>query len=239
MATIQLGEDIHGGRAARRPLAGRDFHGVVFDMDGLLLDTERIYQKTLLCVVQETGHPFGDAGVARMIGYPEDICKKILAEELGTAEPVDAIFTAVNERYHERITTEPIPMRPGALELIALLQQHGIPLALATSTYRAPTDTKLRNAGLADAFAVTVCGDEVTRGKPFPEPYLKAVRELKLDPAQTFALEDSPTGLKAAHDAGLYTILVPDLVAPDAASLAMADAVVLSLREVCRSIRRS
>lgn len=232
MTTVRFKESICGSNAPQQQLAQRDFHGAVFDMDGLLLDTERLYRETFLRISLEMGHRISEGAAARMIGYPEAACKKILAEELGSAKPVDAIFANVNAHYHHRITREPIPMRPGAMELITLLKERGTPLALATSTYRAHTDAKLHNVGLSGVFAVTVCGDEVARGKPFPDPYLKAVAGLGLAPQQAFALEDSPTGLKAAHTAGLFTILVPDLVQPGAETLSMADVVAPSLHEV-------
>lgn len=241
MATLRL---THCGNASggspdtqTATIAQREFQGVVFDMDGLLLDTERLYRIVFQELVREHGHTLSDAGYARMVGHRVDTSKQVLAEELGPTAPVDAIFDQLNARYHARIAKAPVPLRPGALELIRKLQQLGIPLALATSTYRDLTDAKLRNVGLETAFCVTICGDEVEHGKPHPEPYLRAVQGLGIAPAQAIALEDSPTGLTAAHTAGLYTILVPDLITPDANSLAMADATAGSLHEVCQRIR--
>lgn len=220
---------------AKAPSALR-IHGVVFDMDGLLFDTERLYRMLLQERVRAHGHELTDDGYRRMIGHRIDISKQVLAEEIGTSEPVDAIFDELESHYYNAVSTRAIPTRPGALELITLLRQHGVPLALATSTFRHLTDAKLRNAGLADAFALTVCGDEVEHSKPHPEPYLKAAAGLDLWPSQVLALEDSPTGLTAAHTAGLHTILVPDLVEPTETSIAMADAVADSLLSVCQWI---
>lgn len=213
-------------------------HGVVFDMDGLLLDTERLYRMLFQELVRERGYELTDAGYRRMVGHRIDISKQVLAEEMGISEPVDAIFDELENRYYTYVSTRPIPTRPGALELITLLRQHDVPLALATSTFRRLTDAKLQNAGLADAFLLTVCGDEVDHGKPHPEPYLKAAAGLDLWPSQVLALEDSPTGLTAAHSAGLHTILVPDLVEPTETTLEMADAVADSLLTVCQWVQR-
>lgn len=227
MITIRLHNPHRNAPARSVPL-----QGVVFDMDGLLLDTERLYCKIFQQLVREQGRTLSDHGYRRMVGHRIDISKQVLAEEIGTAEPVDAIFSELETRYHDYIAHQEVLTRPGAHELIACLRESGVPLALCTSTYRHLTDAKLRNTGLREAFAAIVCGDEVSRGKPFPDPYLKAVALLGLAPQEALALEDSPTGLSAAHGAGLHTILVPDLVLPQAESLAMADAVADSLYTV-------
>lgn len=227
MITLRLHSSDNTGNA--RPLR---ISGVVFDMDGLLLDTERLYRRLFQQLVREQGHALSDEGYGRMVGHRIDISKQVLAEEIGSREPVDAIFDELEARYHNAIAHHEVPARPGARELITFLREHGVPLALATSTYRHLTDAKLRNTGLADAFAVTVCGDEVSRGKPHPDPYLNAVAGLGIEPQQALALEDSPTGLTAAHSAGLHTVLIPDLVAASPASIAMADAVADSLHTV-------
>lgn len=238
MPSVRLITDSHfsADAAQQQPAKGREIQGVVFDMDGLLLDTERIYRVLFQALTREHGYELSDAGYLRMVGHRIDTSKAVLAEEIGTWEPVDAIFDELTARYHHFIATEPVPTRPGARELIDLLRQRGIPLALATSTHRHLTDAKLRNAGLSDVFALSVCGDEVTRGKPHPDPYLKAVSGLGLRPEQALALEDSPTGLTAAATAGLFTILVPDLLPATEHTRAIAGMVLPSLTEVCQRI---
>lgn len=203
--------------------------GVVFDMDGLLLDSERLYRRLFQELVQEHGYQLSDEGYRRMVGHRVDISKQVLAEEIGVQEPVNAIFSKLKTHYHDHVRHNDVPTRPGARELIAALRERGVPLALCTSTFRGLTDVKLHKTGLAEAFAYSVCGDEVSRGKPYPEPYLKAAAGLGIAPATALALEDSPTGLTAAHSAGLRTILIPDLVQANDESLAIADAVADSL----------
>lgn len=230
MKTIRL--TLCGSNGNTSLATARAFKGAVFDMDGLLLDTERIYRRIFQQLVREQGYTLSDEGYRKMVGHRIDTSKQALAEELGTREPVDAIFAQVHGRYNDFIANETIPLRPGARELITFLRTQGIALALATSTYRSLTNAKLRNVGLEDAFALTVTGDEVANGKPAPDPYLKAVAGLGLRPQESFAMEDSPTGLRAAHSAGLFTILVPDLIPASAETLAIADMTVASLHDV-------
>lgn len=198
-----------------RPLA------VVFDMDGTLLDSERIARDTFVESMHAAGRDADLAFYARLIGIRAEQSRALLAEHLGEGFPVDAFHADWSRRYHDAAIARPVPLKAGARGLLDWLAARRLPLALATSTRRQTTARKLAQAGIDACFAVTVCGDEVRHGKPHPEIYLTACVQLGVAPASALAVEDSDPGVLAAHAAGLAVVQVPDLHQPSAAVRAL------------------
>ena len=192
----------------------------IFDMDGLMLDTERI---AIQCWVQGAADlqlPLAPHIPYGMVGMHMSKVKAYLTGELGASAPVDQLIANTQQHYLQA-TRAAIPHRPGVLDLLHWLRETGLPCAVATSTQRSLAEHHLKQAGLWHFFEFVVCGDEIDHPKPAPDIYLKAVAQLGLQPAECVVFEDSIVGVAAAHSAGCRVIMVPDLRAPDAATLAL------------------
>jgi HAD superfamily hydrolase (TIGR01509 family) len=187
---------------------------VVFDMDGLLLDSERLCREIFAVVVEEKGLTFDADLYGRCIGTTHAGTREILEHGYGAALEYPALEREWMGRYHDRVMNEPVALKPGALELLEALGVREIQLALATSTESRVAERKLDLAGLDSFFEVKVTGDQVARGKPHPEPYLEALRRLSVPAQGTWALEDSDNGVLSAHAAGLRVFQIPDLQPP-------------------------
>ena len=206
--------------------------GVVFDMDGLMLDTESIAKITWQEASLAAGHKMPDALFQSMIGRSKKDSGGLLREAFGADFDYEQVYAACGALYEAHIAREGIPLMPGIRELLDDLTARRIPIAVATSTRNPVASQRLKQVGLLDYFAVVVGGDEITHGKPAPDIYLEAVRRLGIDAALSFALEDSHAGVRSAHGAGLKVIMVPDLVAPTPEIEALTWRVAKSLHEV-------
>jgi HAD superfamily hydrolase (TIGR01509 family) len=205
--------------------------GVVFDLDGLLLDTERLWDEVREELARERGGQWSDRAQADMMGMSSPEWSGYMHDVVGLAESPDEIAEEVvrqmEARYWERL-----PLITGALEAVERLAARW-PLGLASSSNRPLIDLALELSGLALFFAVTVSSEEVARGKPAPDVYLEAVGRLGVEPARAAAVEDSANGIRSAHTAGLRVVAIPNAhFPPDEESLALADVVLDSLDEL-------
>lgn len=184
---------------------------VLFDMDGTLVDSEKIWDVALDELAEHLGGKLSPEARATMVGANADTSVRLLHADLGItdADP-DASKHWLLSRTKE-LFAGGMPWKAGALELLQEVRDAGIPSALVTSTHRALVEVALRTIG-ADFFDVIVCGDEVPRTKPAPDPYLQAARELGVDPRNCVAIEDSPTGITAAEAAGCAVLAIPSEV---------------------------
>ncbi|MEV6069177.1 HAD family phosphatase [Nocardia sp. NPDC052001] len=187
---------------------------VVFDMDGLLIDSERLAMRSLVSAGAELGYDMPLEFCRSMIGVPADRCRELAADAYGSDFPLAEYFELHETHLRRLVDDGELTTKPGALALLDILEQQGIPKAIATSSSRERADHHLRLTGLIDRFDAVITRQDVDNGKPHPEPYLKAVATLAFDLEDTLALEDSTNGLRAAHAAGLRCILIPDLVPP-------------------------
>jgi beta-phosphoglucomutase-like phosphatase (HAD superfamily) len=195
---------------------------ILCDMDGLLLDTERLTREVMVAEVRALGFAMTDADYAALIGRTEVES----AHQLELRFP-GLDYAEMRARVASRITADwgwRRPLKPGAAQLAALLRQTRLPCALVTSTDSHEARQQLAQAGLADLFSIMVGSDAVTLGKPHPEPYRTAAARLGLAPQACLALEDSHNGVKSAHAAGVPVIMVPDLLpaTPEVRGLALA-----------------
>jgi HAD superfamily hydrolase (TIGR01509 family) len=202
---------------------------VIFDMDGLMIDSERV---SLACWSQAAGEqalPFSDDFWLGMVGLGDRDCEQRLLQHI-SADEVAALFARCHDLYEER-TQQGLPLRPGIVEILQLLQAHDIPRAVATSTRQPRASRKLAATGLLAYFDHVVTSSDVAHPKPAPDIYLLAAQKLGKDPSRCLALEDSPAGIRAAVSAGMTAIQVPDLVHPDEALRALGHRIVNSLRD--------
>jgi HAD superfamily hydrolase (TIGR01509 family) len=184
---------------------------VLFDMDGLLVDSEPLWTVAENEIAAELGGAFTPEIKAAMIGQALPVAVPILLEQLDTpqsraADP-DEVGRTLLKRVAELFADE-LPLQPGALRLVDDVRDLGIPTALVSSSYRLLVDTALEVLG-GHRFTETVAGDEVTGTKPAPEPYLLAAERLGVDPARCVVLEDSAAGMRSALAAGCRCVLVP------------------------------
>jgi len=184
--------------------------GVLVDMDGLLLDTERIAEKAWTRAEKEVGITLPEGYYFSLIGQSMRIIGERL-EELLPADRVQPYLAAANRIYHKLLFQEPLPVKPGARIFLEALHASGPNYCLATSTFRKLALDKLERAGLSDLMPQRVCGDDVVASKPEPDIYLAAARKIGISPEACFAVEDSPNGIRAALAAGCRVIHVPDL----------------------------
>ena len=210
-------------RPPRRPAALR---AVLFDMDGLLVDSEPLWFVAEAAVMARLGGQWGEADQQALIGGSLDrTVSWLLAKAAAPASREDVARWLVDEMA-ALILARGLPLQPGAGPLLAALDAVGVPCALVTASSRAIMDAVLTVTGLS--FDVTVCGEDVRRGKPDPEPYLLAAARLGVPAAGCVVLEDSPTGIAAARAAGCPVIAVPSVPVPPRPGLITVD----SLEEV-------
>lgn len=213
--------------------------GVVFDMDGLLLDSERLAREAFQEACQSMGVCVDSGVYGRCIGTTREATAVILTEALASEDDYRELDRRWETLYQVRVGGSPVPVKAGAHELLNALAGYRIPCALATSTARPLATGKLERAGLISYFSCLICGDETVRGKPHPDPYLAAVAALGTPATSSWALEDSENGVRAAHAAGLRVFQIPDLVTPSEALLGLGHRVAVDLLEVLDELHRA
>lgn len=219
-------EAVHG-KAGQAPA----FRAVIFDMDGLMLDTERMAHRVWTAVTAELGFDLGNDLFLQLVGRTRVDTDGILARELGPSFPLELFRTTCTERWLDEVGRTGIARKPGLLELLATLDGTDVRTAVATSTRRLGADRSLAAAGIAGRFHHVVTGDEVLRGKPAPDIFLLAADRLEVDPGECIVLEDSIYGIRAAHAAGMIPVMVPDLVPANDEVRVLAHRIVDSLFE--------
>jgi len=185
------------------------FDAAIFDLDGTLVNTERLFNETGLAACAEAGAPVSAAFFDRLTGIDDETRVKMISEEAG--RPLDkALFYAIWDRLSAEAMAGTAPLMPGVTQTLERLAAHGLPMAICTSSRRNMAELKVANSGLAHFFAHVVSVDDVTDAKPHPAPYLEAARRLGADPARCLAFGDSNAGALSAFRAGMTVVQVPD-----------------------------
>lgn len=208
----------------------------LFDMDGLLIDSEAVYIKAYQDAAAEIGVEITLALCHAMVGVPRRECEEMIQEHYGPDFDVP-VFQACFRRHTARHMEERVPVKPGAPELLAFLKERGLKLGVATSAQRASVERYLGRSGLIDHFAAIATRADIQRPKPHPDVYLEAARRLGVEPARCLAFEDSNIGIAAAHAAGMMAFMVPDILAPTEESRARAISVLPDLHAAVALLR--
>lgn len=209
-------------RLPRQPKA------VVFDLDGTLIDSEALVLDAYMAAADRHRVAFTHAQFLTLVGRHRQHSEMKMREYFGEAFPLEAFYASVGEFFGDRSA----PLKPGVVALLDLLDALATPYALATSSGPGWVSKHFAVHKLGERFRGVVTRDDVTHGKPHPEPYLKASTMLGHAPGDILAIEDSPTGVASAHAAGLMTIMAPDLIQPDEETLGRVLHVVQSLEDV-------
>ena len=205
------------GRVGRGGQSGmRKFEAVVFDMDGVLIDSEPVhYESTRILFEDQFGIPFPESANTEFLGSTDRYMFETLKARHHLKPPLEEIITRRKNLYMELLERDGLPWRDGIRELIADLAQGGYRLAVATSGLTRIVEPTLKTGQIRHLFDVVVTGDDIHAPKPAPDIYLEAARRLGLDPARCIAIEDTDVGVRAAKAAGKWVIAFPNSTTRD------------------------
>jgi HAD superfamily hydrolase (TIGR01509 family) len=213
----------------------RQAHAVILDMDGLMFDTEALYRDAVIAAAADGGHDIPLQFYLSTIGMSLDATRAAFRDRCGKTFDFD-LFWASASQFREMTKLQLCP-KAGLVELLDFLDDARLPRAIATSSRHEDVQHNLGIHGLLDRFETVVARGDYSRGKPHPEPFLKAAERLGIEPESCLALEDSYHGVQAASGAGMMTIMVPDLLPPTAEMKALCVGIARDLHEVCALMR--
>lgn len=208
------------------------YKAVVFDMDGVIFDSERAVMQCWEEVASRHNIPNIEKAILACTGTTMVRTREIMLNLYGADFPYDEYARESSAIFHSRYDGGRLPMKPGVKELLTFLKEHDKKIALASSTRQQVVTDELRDAGVIEYFDRIICGDMVSRSKPAPDIFLKACEELNISPSDSYAIEDSYNGIRAAHAGGLHPIMVPDLLPAYEEMQSLAEIVLPSLTSV-------
>lgn len=205
---------------------------VVFDMDGVIFDSEALVIRTWKIVAEKYGFLDVEQVCRKCLGTNAAATRRIFLDFYGEDFPYDEYKAEMSALFHLEAEGGKLPKKPGVCELLRYLKTKGVKIGLATSTRKQVVLKELREGGILSFFDVIVCGDMVKKSKPDPDIYLEACSRLHVKPSDCFAIEDSYNGIRAACRAGMKAIMVPDLAEPTEEMEKLAEKILPSLFEV-------
>ena len=205
--------------------------GAIFDMDGLMFDTERLVYHNWQAMMDEAGYTYDLETFKQTIGKRKKEVEQFYLATYGADFPYWEFSDKGRARYINLVQTEGIPVKKGLYEILNRCKNSGVKIALATSTSRNTAELNLRSANVLSFFDELVCGEDVKNGKPHPEVFLTAAKRLGLAPEDCAAFEDSINGIKSAYAAGMTTVMVPDFLQPTDDIMPMIDYLCRDLNE--------
>ncbi|WP_125144569.1 HAD family hydrolase [Clostridium transplantifaecale] len=205
--------------------------GVIFDMDGLMFDTERLGLEGWKKAGRILGYPVGEEVVAGIRGCNRADAKKKFKAQYGEGFNYEQALQIRLHYAEEMLRKQGIPVKPGLYRLLETLRNKRIPMGVATGSSRETALSNLKNAGIREYFSAIVCGDEVEHAKPWPDIFIRTAECLGTDCSRTMVFEDSSNGIEAASRAGCIPVMVPDLTRPDDALRAKCYRVIENLGE--------
>ncbi|MBO6206311.1 MAG: HAD family phosphatase [Lachnospiraceae bacterium] len=212
------------------------YDAVVFDMDGVIFDSERCVFECWKEIADKYGIKEIEKNFLACTGTTMSRTREIMLEAYGAEFPYEEFAHEASVIFHERYDNGKLPVKAGVFELLDYLKEQGKKIALATSTRRQTVLYQLEQAGILKYFDEIITGDMVTKSKPDPEIYRMACEKIGVDPQNAFAIEDSYNGIRSAQAGGLRAIMVPDLLPADEEMKELAEVVLPSLNDVIRYI---
>lgn len=210
----------------------KDFDAVVFDMDGVIFDSERATMDCWIELAEKYSIPDIKTPYYKCIGVNAAMTRKIIFDAYGEDFPYDRYAAEASQMYHDKYDGGRLPVKKGAREILEFLKKNNKKIALASSSRKETVINQLRDAGLLDFFDEIVTGDMVEKSKPEPDIFLKACEKLGILPQRSYAIEDSFNGIRAAYSGKLKPIMVPDILPADDEMRQKAEAVLESLLDV-------
>lgn len=205
---------------------------VIFDMDGLMVDTEKLSFEGFQYVLAKSGLTISLNFYKKLLGKPEAGIAELIYKEYGENFDVKSTIKEIHDYMDKVFENKGVPLKKGLLDLLNYLKEHDYKTIVATSSQRYRVDRIFKLAGLNPYFDDSICGDEVTKGKPDPEIFLKACEKLGVKPSETLVLEDSEAGINAAYSAAIKVICIPDLKYPEPKFIEMTYKIMNNLLEV-------
>lgn len=187
---------------------------VIFDMDGLMFDSERATYEEYVKICRDRGCQMTRAFYVTLLGRPLPAAIELLRKEYGPDFPASQVVNLVQKGLHRRFLEQDIPIKKGLPEILEALKKRGFSCIVASSSNRQWVEFLIKKAGVAEYFLDIICGDEIERGKPNPDIFLCACEKLGCSPEEAWVLEDSEAGIEAAHRAGIDCIGIPDMKEP-------------------------
>lgn len=189
--------------------------GIIFDMDGLMFDTERLAAKAWAFAGKQMGLDITEAMAIKTLGLNTEDTNRVLSKEVGKAFDLSAARKIRADYVTSYIEDNGLPIKTGLIELLDYLNENHYKITVATSSEREVARYNFDKAGISKYFSQIVCGDMIERGKPEPDIYLRASEIIGVTPDECLALEDSPMGILSAYRAGMNPVMIPDLLQPD------------------------
>lgn len=213
------------------------YQAAIFDMDGLLLDTERVCMQAFKDACQQLSIPFVQSEYVKIIGCNAKGIEIAIMSHYAQYIDYPTLRSKWMDGYWPIVENQAIPVKAGVIDLLEWLKSKDIPIAVATSTHKALAETKLKLSGLGGYFEHISSGCEVSFGKPHPEIYMLAAQRLNVAPQQCLAFEDSSNGVRSAIAAEMQVYQVPDLVIPDKDIIALGHNISASLEDVLQHLK--
>ena len=213
-------------------MRNKKYKAVVFDMDGVIFDSERCVIDCWKVIAEKYNIPNIEPVLHRCLGVTYEEGKKIFLEHYGEDFPYDEWKKERSDLYHEKYDGGRLPLKTGIRELLVYLKENGYKVGVASSTREAVVAKQLTEANLIQYFDNLTCGDMLERSKPEPDIYLMACDKLGVKPEEAIAIEDSYNGIRSAYRAGLFPIMVPDLVEPNEEMVSLAGKIFTNLSDV-------
>lgn len=188
---------------------------VIFDMDGVIFDTEKVYLDIWIEVFEKYGYKMTKELYVNVMGTGRKNVIKTFLENFGDDFPIEKMYEEKDNQLFYIIENQGIPLKEGVKELFSMLKEKNYKIALATSAKRERVEKQIKDKWLKESFDAIVCGDDVEKGKPSPDIFLKAAKKIDVEPENCFVVEDSPAGIKAAFSGGMKGIHVEDLKVAD------------------------
>ncbi len=212
---------------------------VIFDLDGLLIDSEPIYRSAWQSAAADLGYELSHDLYLSLIGLCDRDAEDALIQVFGSEFPLARFRVLWPVRWRDQVDRSGIPIKPGLWDFLKVIEKHRLPVAVATSSDTKQVHMSLSAAGLHRRFSCIVTGDQLPKGKPAPDIFLEAAGRLGVLPHHCLVLEDSEAGVLAAKAAGMTVLMIPDLKQPSPQTAALAHGVFTSLKEAAQFVERT